>query len=237
MGMSYLLRDGEAHVWVVPLAGVRAADRRLVACLSPTERRRADAIADPHARSSFSFVRAALRGILAAYTDMAADVLVLRTTPRGKPILDGAAFDFSLSHTRDMALIAIARTAIGVDIERLGRSDGALRIARRVMHADTVATLAQLSGVRLDVAFTDAWTQREAHAKALGGGLFHTPDTLPFEAGRAADGSFDHVIDRVDGSIWSIARFVPSPLTRATVVVRSTAQRLQLQDAASILEL
>jgi 4'-phosphopantetheinyl transferase len=235
--MSYLLGDDEAHVWVVPLAGVNMADHPLLACLSPTERRRADAIADPHARSSFSFARAALRGILAAYTDMAAGMLALRTTTRGKPILDGAAFEFSLSHTRDMALIAIARTAIGVDIERLGRSDSALRIAHRVMHADTVATLAQLSGVRLDVAFTDAWTQREAHAKALGGGLFHTPDTLPFEADRAADGSFDRVIDRVDGSIWSIARFVPGPLTRATVVVCSTAQRLQLQDAASILEL
>jgi 4'-phosphopantetheinyl transferase len=234
--MSYLLKDGEAHAWVVPFAGVNMADHPLLACLSSTERRRADAIADPHARSSFAFVRAALRGILAAYTGTAADVLALRTTPRGKPFLDGASFEFSLSHTREMALIAVACTAIGVDIERLGRSDRPLRLAHRVMHADTVAALAQLSGVRLDAAFTDAWTQREAHAKALGGGLFHTPDTLPFEADRAADGSFDHVIDRVDGSTWSIARFVPGPLTRATVVVRSTAQRLQLQDSASLLE-
>jgi 4'-phosphopantetheinyl transferase len=235
--MNYLLREGEAHAWVVPFAGVNMADHPLLACLSPTERRRADAIADPRARSSFAFVRAALRGILAAYTGTATDVLPLRTTPRGKPFLEGATFEFSLSHTREMAIIAAARTAIGVDIERLGRSDRPLRLAQRLMHPDTVATLAQLSGARLDAAFTDAWTQREAHAKALGGGLFRTPDTLPFEAGRAADGSFDHVVDRVDGGIWSIARFVPGPLSRASVVVRGTVRRLQLQDAASILEL
>jgi phosphopantetheinyl transferase len=104
------------------------------------------------------------------------------------------------------------------------------------MHTETVATLAALSAARRDTAFTDAWTQREAHAKALGGGLFHTPDTLPFHADHATDGTFSHVVDRLDGSVWSIARFVPDRLTRATVVIRGTAHRLHMHDAASLHE-
>jgi 4'-phosphopantetheinyl transferase len=234
--MNYLLRDGEAHVWLVPLQGVHAGDPPFLACLSPAERARADAIADPHARRCFATVRATLRCILAACTGMAADALVVRTTPRGKPILAGGGIEFSLSHTRDLAVIGVARTAIGVDIERLGRSAEPLRIARRLMHDETVAALAGLSAARRDIAFTDAWTQREAHAKALGGGLFHTPDTLPFHSDHVTDGTFSPVIDRGDGSVWSIARFVPDLLTRATVVVRGTAQRLRMHDAASLPE-
>jgi 4'-phosphopantetheinyl transferase len=234
--MNYLLRDGEAHVWLIPLEGVHPADTPLIACLSPAEQARADAFADPLARRCFVTVRATLRGILAACTGTAADALVVRTTPRGKPVLADGGIEFSLSHTRELAVIGVARTAIGVDIERLGRSVEPLRIARRIMHDETVAALSGLSTARRDIAFIDAWTQREAHAKALGGGLFHTPDTLPFDSDHATDGTFSHVVDRLDGSVWSIARFVPDRSTRATVVVRGTAQRLHMHDAASLLE-
>jgi 4'-phosphopantetheinyl transferase len=234
--MNYRLEDGEAHAWVVSLEGEVRPDHPLLGWLSAAERARADRIDDPEARRCFTLARVALRGVLSGCTGVPAASLALATTPRGKPVLGDAGVEFSLSHTRGVALIGVALSPIGVDVERLRRPTQPLRIARRVMHAETVNVLERVPAHHLDVAFIDAWTQREAHAKALGGGLFHTPDTLPYHPGDPADGMFSHVTDRRDGATWSIARLAPAVEVRAAVVVRGAVDRLHVHDAQSILE-
>jgi phosphopantetheinyl transferase len=234
--MGYVLERGEVHAWVLRLQGEMPAAHPALACLSAAEQRRADAMSDDAARHRFCLARAALRAVLAACTGVPAHALPLSATPLGKPILPGAGVEFSLSHTRTAAVIAVAHAAVGVDAERPGRRMDPLRVARRILHPDTAELLGQLPATELPVAFIDAWTQREAHAKAVGGGLFHTADTLPFAPGMPVDGTFHPVTDRTDGSDWSIARFLPDTATRAAVVVKGRALLLRVLDAGPLLE-
>jgi 4'-phosphopantetheinyl transferase len=235
MRMNYLVHDGEADVWTLSLEAGLSVDPALCDCLSPGERARADAMTSAEARHAFTMVRAVLRGILAGYTGAPPEALPLRTTAAGKPVLTGAGFDFSVSHTRGAAVIVVADTEVGVDIERLGRPHDPIRIARRVMHAETIAALEELPPVLQAAVFVDAWAQREAHVKAVGGGLLRTPDTLPFRVTQP-DGVFAPVRDRLDHGHWSVARFTPVPGTRAAVVAAGELGRLRIRDATPILQ-
>src|SRR5690606_5421059 len=99
-------------------------------------------------------------------------------------------------------------------------------IARRILHPDTVALLGALPPQHRNRAFIDAWLQREAHVKAVGGGLFRTGDVLPFDPRQRADASVRPVIARDDGSLWSTARFRPAPAVRAAVVTPGLVDRI-----------
>ena len=147
---------------------------------------------------------------------------------RGKPALAGAPdIQFSLSHAARVALIAVARTAVGIDIEHLREPRRLLRVAERVLHEDTVAALRQLSGERRRLGFLDAWTQRESHVKAVGGGLLITPDVLPVDVLQPADGALRLYHDRTTGEPWSVARFTPATDARASVVARGHIEQLR----------
>jgi 4'-phosphopantetheinyl transferase len=225
----------EVHAWVLHFDRVATAIHPLVESLSPAERSRAGGILNDEGRTAFILVRAVLRTILSACTGVPAPDLRLHTTPAGKPVLVGSAVEFSVSHTRGSGLIALGRTSTGADVERLGRPHDPLRIARRLMHPQTIGLLERLAPAERAHVFVDAWAQREAHVKAVGGGMFRTADTLPFITARA-DGTFNQVTDRADGTPWSVARFAPSPSTRAAIVVRGAASRLEIRDATTLLD-
>lgn len=222
------LEPREAHVWSVLTDRVPAADAPLDDCLSEHERQRASRLRSPTARARFCATRTALRNILSLYAARPAGDLEISTNSRGKPALTGQpAVHFSLSHARDVAIIAVARLPVGVDVEHARQPRNVDRLARRVLHEHTVATLLDLPLERRLSAFLDAWTQREAHVKAVGGGLFHTPDVLPFDVDAAADGSVRSVIDYDGSGVWSVSRFAPGAGFRAAVVVRGRIDRLR----------
>jgi 4'-phosphopantetheinyl transferase len=234
--MTYVLEDGAVHAWVVHLDADLPPDHPARDCLSAAEWVRAGGIADATARHRFTVARGALRTVVAAYARTAPAALRLAVTRRGKPYLVDGPVEFSLTHAAGVAVIAVAHAAVGVDVERLGRRMDPLRLARRVLHPATVTLLEGLPADRLEVAFLDAWTQREAHAKALGGGLFHTPDTLPYVADDDGGDAVRHVTDR-GGAPWSVARFTPAVATRAAVVIEGRARLLRVLDWDSLLEL
>jgi hypothetical protein len=155
------------------------ACRQLNAVHAPT------GIADATARHRFTVARGALRTVVAAYARTAPAALRLAVTRRGKPYLVDGPVEFSLTTCcRSRSDCRGARCRGRRCRAAAGRRMDPLRLARRVLHPATVTRCSkQLPADRLEVAFLDAWTQREAHAKALGGGLFHTPDTLPYVAG------------------------------------------------------
>ena len=103
-------------------------------------------------------------------------------------------------------------------------------IAGRIMHPETVALLQSLPQSQFESAFLDAWTQREAHVKAVGGGLFRTRDELPFDVQLASDATVHRVRSRGDGTEWSIARFLPYPGTRAAVAAPGSLRGVRIMD-------
>jgi 4'-phosphopantetheinyl transferase len=225
-------------LWIVPLDAFAASAHRLMQCLPPGQQARCDRIMDPVARRRSLIAHAALRHILGHVLQTDPGELAITRGEHGKPRLQsGDGCDFSLSHSRDIALVAVAPAAVGVDVEHDRVGLRVLATARRILHADTTALLEQLEGKPLTVAFLDAWTLREAHVEAVGGGLFHTPDTLPFDPTVPADGSVVAVTERDNDRIWSVARLRPTADSRAAVVAAGAVDAIHVRDADATIKL
>jgi 4'-phosphopantetheinyl transferase len=93
-------------------------------------------------------------------------------SPAGLP-----SFQFSLSHTRDLVALLIARAPqAGLDVEYLQRTNDLPLVAKRVCDAEELRSLDQLDGDEWRNRFFQLWTLKEAYSKARGAGL-----SLPFE--------------------------------------------------------
>lgn len=215
--MKRLVEEREAHVWHVRLDVLHPASAQLQRWLSAEETARAARIIEPLQRARFIAVRAAVRGVLATYTGSNAASLMLQREPGGKPVLTGADVPhFSLTHSGALAAVAVAAFPLGVDLEHVRELRHA-RAARRILHRETLSAIDALpAAIRME-ALIDAWTLREAHVKAVGGGMFRTPDTIPFEP-RAGSG-LSRVHGR-DGEEWSVLRWSPAPGVRAALAAR-----------------
>ncbi len=162
------LKPGSVHVWVVDLASAPSTP----GVLSPSELARAARFRFAQDRRRFIASHATLRQILAAYTGVLPASLEFITLPHGKPALVSGGLQFNLSHSGDLALVALAAGCeVGVDIERLRAQVEMEAIARRFFSpSETEALLAYPEPERAP-AFFRCWTRKEAYVKALGGGL------------------------------------------------------------------
>jgi 4'-phosphopantetheinyl transferase len=138
----------QIHVWRARLDAERwpSAER-----LPRPERARAARIQRPQARRRWVASRWALRGVLGRYLRRDPAAIELETGVRGKPALPDPAgsLRFNLSHSRDLAVVAVARgREVGVDVEWIDpRGDR-------------------------PAGFYASWTRREAVAKCAGAGLW-----------------------------------------------------------------
>lgn len=165
------LGANEVHVWRVRLHGRDRARPATTATALRAER------AGERARA-----RCALRRILARYTGLAADALRIEADARGKPRLaHPGAPAFNLSHTDGLTLVAVARTPVGIDVERLRPLADALGLAHRFLAPAEAAAVAATGAAARDAAFLRAWTRKEAVLKASGHGL--ALDTRAIEVG------------------------------------------------------
>jgi 4'-phosphopantetheinyl transferase len=113
--------------------------------------------------------RAQVRQLLGSLCNVRPRDVDIATGPRGKPFLRDSNLHFSVSHSADRAILAVADRPVGVDLETVGRPTVAA--ASRVCAPEEQADLrhAAASGDRLQIA--RCWTRKEAWAKASGHGL------------------------------------------------------------------
>jgi len=161
----------ELHVWRAQLDSDRwpGADR-----LPREERERAARLHRPATRRRWVAARWALRGVLGHYLDEDPAGIELRVGGNGKPALAGfpAPLHFNLSHSDELALVAIAREReVGVDVERIESRRDLLALAQRALGPAQAADVAATLPPDRSAAFHAAWTRREAIAKCLGTGL------------------------------------------------------------------
>ena len=159
---------GEVHVWIVPLGSAP----------------------EPRKRSLISHV--ALRLVLGELTAAAPESLRFERrcghcggAGHGKPQLAGRRdIDFSISHSDELALIAVARgRRVGADVERVRPRTDVLAIARgslSVRERQAIESLETDEARRAE--FFRCWTRKEAYLKGLGVGLAGGLDTDPEEA-------------------------------------------------------
>lgn len=172
--------EGVADVW---WARRRDAVPRLTDLLDPAERGRWAAFRRDADRERFLVGCALAKTVIAAYTRRRpADVSFDRTCrhcgkPHGKPLIKDAGLEHSVAHSGDLIAVAVARSPVGVDVERL---EGRARrpgggdpeaLARLVLSDAERAALAAVQPSRRDRAFLVTWTRKEAVTKTMGDGL------------------------------------------------------------------
>jgi 4'-phosphopantetheinyl transferase len=204
------LASDEIHVWEIPLSNSPETIPNPACCLSPEELTRAARFHFPHHRARWMSAHRALRQILACYVDRNADELQFVTNPHGKPALAAAdpQLEFNLTHSEDLALLAVAQQDVGIDVEYLRDSCDWDRLSDRVFTAREWSPLEQLpADENRTRRCYELWTAKEAYIKARGVGMslplrkFSVP--LPDAHGVAGP-----VIDTGvgDGRSWYIRR-------------------------------
>ena len=139
-----------------------------------------------------------LRRVLALYLDEAAEEIELAQGEHGKPHLaaNPPPLSFNLSHSGDLALVALARDReVGVDVERVKPERDLAAIAERALAPEDAAAVREATEPERARLFYELWTRHEARLKCLGIGLAARPtwpappvavQSLPIDPGFAA---------------------------------------------------
>src|SRR5437867_805037 len=137
------LGPDEVHVWYVGLEPAGAADRDLPGLLSDDELSRAQRFVFDVHRRRFVTARGALRRVLSRYLGTRPEAIAFHYGAQGKPFIsDGHSthrLRFSVSHSRDRALFAMALgREVGVDLESIGQTILELDLAQRFFAPEEV---------------------------------------------------------------------------------------------------
>ena len=141
--------------------------------LDESETRRAVAIKSPSAKMEFVKTRALLRLILAANSPEARPQdFTFETEVNGKPYLtDDTGLHFNVSHSREMALIAVAPIPVGIDVEFQNETVDYLDVSETVFSASERDIVRNNVGNARRDAFFTLWARKEAYLKATGIGF------------------------------------------------------------------
>ena len=210
------LETGEAHCWCVPLDVPPETSAACESRLSEEERARSARFRSERDRQRFVVAHAALRDLLGRYLETEAAGIAFTYNAFGKPALPGeygAWLSFSLSHSGDLALIAVApRAAVGVDVEWIRPQPDAADIARRFFSPVDGDALERVPSHLRAEAFLKRWTEKEAYLKARGEGL------------ALLDGAPG---DHIPGHGWSCFTLQPAPRYIGALVIEGRGWRLR----------
>lgn len=179
------LARGEAHCWSFPLDVPPETSAALSAILSEDERSRSARFRFERDRRRFIVSHGALRELLGRYLGTHPEEIRFVTNPFGKPALDpelSSRLEFNLSHSADLALIAIAGAEVGVDLEHIRAHPDYAAIAEDFFSAAEADSLNSLPSHLQAEAFFSCWTKQEAYVKARGEGLATTTDPVSVPA-------------------------------------------------------
>ena len=171
------LREDEVDVWFARLDLSREPSDRDLQALPRSEAERAASMGE-EPRRRFVAARSQLRRLLAAYLAAEPAGIGFSYGGQGKPRLGGAhaasGIHFNLSHTGRRALVAVARSPVGVDLETVRPLGDTDRLARRILSDRERRDLGKLPATARNSAFLACWTRKEAYAKAVGEGIVRT---------------------------------------------------------------
>ena len=166
------LNQAEVHVWSCRLDAAPDAIAYCTTLLAEDETVRAAHFRVSTDRDRFIVAHALLRRLVATYLETDPARLLFGQAAYGKPFLiNHPELCFSLSHSGDFALVALARREVGVDVERLDRQIEIDGVAASIFSAQELAELRTLVPAERRAAFFRLWTRKEAYVKARGEGL------------------------------------------------------------------
>jgi 4'-phosphopantetheinyl transferase len=153
--------------------------------LDQAERAKGASFAFAADRHRYQAAHVLLRRVLSGYVSVPPGDLVFRRVPcpqcggpDGRPELPGAGSpQFSLSHSGDAVLVAVAGQPVGIDVEQEPR--GCMCSMTSAMHPADAALLAALPEPQRHEAVISWWVSAEAVLKCTGEGIAHGLDDFP----------------------------------------------------------
>jgi 4'-phosphopantetheinyl transferase len=168
---SRALTEDSLHVWYVQLDRCLSQVDDYRAILSDVERSRASRFHFQRDQERYVIAHGVLRYLLAIYLERDPRNVPISRLACGKPVLTDVPLEFNLAHSNDMAVIAIARRQVGVDIERMRTLPDAVDLAQRFFPEAEALYIGQLPEKSRGIEFLRSWTRKEAYLKGCGVGL------------------------------------------------------------------
>jgi 4'-phosphopantetheinyl transferase len=166
----------QVHIWQAHLETSSSRIDEYFNTLAEEEKSRAARLYFQRDRDRFIIAHGILRAILGLYLNRAPHALSFNHGSQGKPTLELEPevddVRFNLSHSRAVALYAIARgREVGIDVEFVRPEVETDQIADRFFSSTEIASLRALPRNSRKNAFFLCWTRKEAYIKARGEGL------------------------------------------------------------------
>ena len=168
----------------------------------------------PADRGLFAASHALVRTTLSRYGELLPGQWRFVQDAGGKPgVAPGAAqLQFSLSHTRGAALVAVAdRGEVGADLEREDRRVDEAQLSRRFFAPREDAALRQGHPGPEGRGFFHFWTLKESYLKARGLGLALPLDSFSFELSGALPWRIGFSDEGERDGAWRFALLTPQP--------------------------
>ena len=195
---------------------------RLSGIVDDAERERAARFRFARDRRRFIVRRGRLREWLGERVGSAPEQLRFSAGSHGKPALSDGGPCFSLSHSGERMMLAIADVEIGCDLERIDEKLEWQSIADRFFTRAECARLASAPAGEGRIGFFDCWARKEAFVKGLGLGL-----SYPLDAFEVSIGSDARVLAGGDG--WSMLGRPWITGHASAIVAKADAMTVDLQ--------
>jgi 4'-phosphopantetheinyl transferase len=212
-------------VWRIPLQAPPDRLEEYRAVLNEAEQNRLASFYFQADRLRFLVAHGVLRSILGRYLGQPPVALSFSVNAFGKPALAPAWGDpplsFNLSHSRDLALLAVAAGRhTGVDVEYIRPELVDERIPERFFSPAEVAALRRLPpGQQKDV-FFQVWTRKEAFIKAKGMGLSIPLDQFDVSVTPGEPAALlRYAPDPAETACWELVSLQPGPGYAAALAV------------------
>jgi 4'-phosphopantetheinyl transferase len=218
------------HVWAANLDLSANAFQSFAETLSRNESGRASRFHFERDRKRYIAGRGILRAVLGKYLQMLPAEVPLVYGPNGKPLLQSSGrsttLHFNLTHSHDLALLAVTRAAqIGVDVEAVRPLSDAHELVNRFFSARESAAFESVPEAEKPLAFFNLWTRKEAWLKATGEGIGHLLNKVEvsFLPGEPAELL---TLPQDSKSRWTLTDLAPAPGFAAALAVACSAPTL-----------
>ena len=167
---NYLLAPEDVLIYTLHLPEYIELTKELIHFLNADELERANRYYRKKDRNQFIICRSILKIVLAAYTKTEVKNITLDYHFNKKPYLGSHPWlHFNVSHSEDLAVIAISRCKLGIDVEFVSKDFDYLPLLPEVFTENEILFVQEAENK--EYAFYCLWTRKEAFVKAIGKGI------------------------------------------------------------------
>ncbi len=219
----------EVHLWRIGTSQTEQLTDRHWQSLSDNEQLRASNFVHDQDRQMFVMAHVALRELLGCYVRTPPDSVQLVSDDHGKPYLlhkgENKTVQFSLSHSGDWVLIAIAAGQVGIDVQRQREVENLPRMIRRICTSAEHQRWQQLLPEQKLPEFFCLWTSKEAVLKGAGCGLRVNPNSFEVLRSDPCEWSAALLTWKSKTTTWHVRQFaVDENHTAALAALRNDVQ-------------